>query len=126
MGAELLGQADLVVAMERRHVREAALLAPAAFGRTFTLKELARMVEAAGPRRNGDGFDTYLGRLGAGRRPTDLLGASPADDVADPIGEPAGAYRATHAELDHLLAWVVAHLWPAEVGAASSIPGRNP
>ena len=40
--ADMLRRADLVIAMARQHVREAAVLVPDALAKTFTLKELAR------------------------------------------------------------------------------------
>ena len=45
---DMVRQADLVIAMTRMHVREAAVLLPDALRKTFTLKELA-----AGRRRSG-------------------------------------------------------------------------
>lgn len=94
--------ADLVLAMAREHLREVVVAAPDAFQRTFTLKELVRRGEAAGARRPTEDLSTYLARVDFGRRPGDLLGGSGEDDVADPIGRPAEAYRATAAELDDL------------------------
>ena len=45
--SELLQSADLVIGMAREHVREVAVVEPAAVDRAFTLKELVRMAEAA-------------------------------------------------------------------------------
>ena len=98
----LLAGADLVLAMAREHLREVVVTAPDAFPRTFTLKELVRRGEAAGPRRPGEDVSSYLTRVGFGRRPADLLGGSEDDDVADPIGMPIESYRATAEELDDL------------------------
>ena len=98
----LLASADLVLAMAREHLREVVVTAPDAFQRTFTLKELVRRGEAAGPRRPAEDVPSYLARVGFGRRPADLLGGSGEDDVADPIGMPVEAYRATAEELDDL------------------------
>jgi protein-tyrosine-phosphatase len=94
--------ADLVLAMAREHLREVVVAAPDAFHRTFTLKELVRRGEAAAGRGPSEDLRTYLARVGFGRRPADLLGGSGEDDVADPIGMPAEAYRATAEELDDL------------------------
>ena len=102
--------ADLILAMAREHLREVVVTAPDAFHRTFTLKELVRRGEAAGPRLPAEDLSTYLARLGFGRRPADLLGGSGEDDVADPIGLPAEAYRATAEELDDLCKRAVALL----------------
>lgn len=113
--ASLIERAALVVAMERRHVREIVVSSsPAVFDRTFTLRELVRRASSAGPRRVDDdeSFDAWLGRVRAGRSVADLVGDDPADDVADPIGQPASAYRSTAAELADLLGRFAALAWP--------------
>jgi len=103
MSRELLGSADLLLAMARGHVREAVVLDPGLWPRTFTLKELVRRGEATGPRQPGEALADWLARAGQGRRVSELTGSSPADDVADPIGGPRSAYERLAAELDDLL-----------------------
>lgn len=100
---EHLAGADLVIGMARRHVREAALALPEAWPRTFTLKELVRLGEAAGARRSDQSLAAWLATMHAGRRTSDLLGDDPLDDVEDPIGAPDHVYEATAAELDDLV-----------------------
>jgi protein-tyrosine-phosphatase len=90
--------ADLVVAMTREHVRRLVATRPQAWDRCFTLKELVRRGQAVGP-RGDEALADWLARVGDGRRPADLLGAGAIDDVADPIGQPLAAFRATAAEL---------------------------
>ena len=104
---ELLDGADLVIAMARRHVREAVLLCPDAWPRTFTLKELVRRGEAAAPRRSDQSLEAWLALVHVGRRTSDLLGDDVVDDVEDPIGAPDHVYEATAAELDDLVARLV-------------------
>ena len=79
-------RADLVIGLERRHVQEVVLRDPAAFGKTFTLKELVRRGD--GDRRPcaDRAAERVAGAAAQGRRPIDLLGVSPDDDVADPPG----------------------------------------
>jgi protein-tyrosine-phosphatase len=102
---DLLSGVDIVIGMARSHVREAvALGGPAAMGRAFTLKEIVRRGEERGGRAPGEPLPDWLARLQAGRRPTDLLGDSDADDVADPIGGPRRSYERTADELDDLTA----------------------
>jgi protein-tyrosine phosphatase len=103
MTRDLLRTHDLVLGMAREHVREAVVLDPALWPRTFTLKELVRRGEAIGARRPGEPFADWLARAGQGRRIAELTGASPADDVADPYGGPRSAYDRMAAELDDLL-----------------------
>jgi len=111
MSRELLRSADLVLAMAREHVREAVVLEPSLWPRTFTLKELVRRGEAAGPRRPGEPLGDWLTRVGHGRRISDLSGASPDDDVADPYGGPRPAYERMVTEMDSLIDRLVALLF---------------
>ena len=113
MTPELLGAADLIIGMERRHVREAAVLVPETWGRSFTLRELVRRATAAGPRPSDVPLDAWLAHLSTDRTPSDHLGESSSDDVADPIGRSLRTYRKTADALDGLIATVVDHLWPA-------------
>ncbi len=79
--------------MAREHVREAVVLASAAFPKVFTLKELVRRGEAIGPRGADESLADWLARAHAGRTSADLMGNSDADDIADPIGMPRSAYQ---------------------------------
>ena len=104
LSAGLVGPADLVVAMAREHVPEIVAAHPAAWGRTFTLKELVRRGERLGPRRPDQALADYVAQLHAGRRPADLMGGSPDDDVDDPMGASRAVYERTAAEIDDLTA----------------------
>ena len=108
MSRELLASAQLILAMAREHVREAVVLDATLWPRTFTLKELVRRGEAAGPRRAAETLDEWLARVGEDRRISDLTGTSSSDDVADPYGGPRTAYDRLASELDDLLDRLVA------------------
>jgi protein-tyrosine phosphatase len=108
--AEMVRDADLVLAMERAHVREVVVLDPTAFARSFTLKELVRRGEGFEPVA-GETPRARLARLHAGRRPVDLLGASVDDDVEDPTGSGFADHETTARELGDLVDRVVALLW---------------
>ncbi|HUR48465.1 MAG TPA: hypothetical protein VMY88_02900 [Acidimicrobiales bacterium] len=112
MDSGTLESADLVVAMTREHLREAAVLNPSTFDRTFTLKELVRRGEAAGPRAPGQSLDEWLDKAAAGRDRSDLLGTSADDDVADPYGMERGDYERTCAEIEGLIDRLVKLAWP--------------
>ena len=114
LDADRLADADLVVAMARLHVRDAALVDPGAFGRTFTLKELVRRGEEAGGRRPDEDLAAWLARVGEGRQPARLLGDAPADDVVDPVGRRFGVFKKVARELDDQLDRLVALAWPLD------------
>jgi protein-tyrosine phosphatase len=113
--SELLRRADVVIAMAREHVREVAVLEPAAIDRSFTLKELVRLAQAGGGRRVGEPLGEWLARISASRRRDDLLGVGYDDayDIADPIGRGRADYEATADQIDELLGRLVALAWPA-------------
>jgi protein-tyrosine phosphatase len=111
--AEDIGQASLILAMAREHLRHAVVTVPAAWPRAFTLAELVRRGHAAGRRPAGESLDGWLARVHAGRQRSALLGASAADDVADPAGGPREAYEQTAATLSLLVDRLAALCWAA-------------
>jgi protein-tyrosine phosphatase len=100
---EIARSANLVLGMTRQHVREACVGYGALLQRAFTLKELVRRGDNVGHRRDDETLYTWLGRVGTGRRPNDLVGDADLDDIADPIGKPRAFYEDTAEELDDLL-----------------------
>jgi protein-tyrosine phosphatase len=118
---EILGQADLIVAMTREHVREVAVADVDFLRKTYTLKELVLLGDLVGPRRPGEPLDGWLGRLSAARRREALLGVGhdPVYDVEDPIGGSLAQYRATAAELDELLVQLVDLAFPGRTADES-------
>ena len=111
MTPAMLDEADLIVGMARQHVREAVVLGHNLYARTFTLKELVRRGFDIGPRANDEPVAEWLARAHQGRRPTDQLGQSLDDDVADPVGQGPAVYEHTARELDDLIARLVDLLW---------------
>jgi protein-tyrosine phosphatase len=110
LDADMVKAADLIVAMERLHAREAMVLVPDVFHHTFTLKELIRRGESVGP-RGTESVQDWMALTSLGRRPLDLLGESEQDDVADPYRRSARVYAATAAELDDLVARLTRLMW---------------
>jgi protein-tyrosine phosphatase len=108
--------ADLVLGMTREHAREVVVLDREAFGRTFTLRDFVRRAEDVGPRRGDEPLEEWTARVHAGRRHLDLVGESSRDDVADPMGGPAAAYRAMLEEVSSLTDAVYALVWGAAHG----------
>jgi protein-tyrosine phosphatase len=111
--AQLVKGADIVIGLAREHVRETVVLEPDSYGRTFTLRELARRSHAAGPRPAGVDLVPWLESLTADRDIESFLGASADDDVADPVGRPRAVVRQTASELSDLVQETVSLLWPA-------------
>ncbi len=108
---ELVAASEVVLTMARRHAREVVLLDPAAWGRTFTLKEFVRRGEMVGRRDPDEALGPWLGRLHRGRRRLDLVGSSDSDDVEDPIGGPLDGYRKTARQLANLVDAAASLLW---------------
>ena len=104
MTKEMLEGADLVIGMAKEHVREAVLLVPDTWPKAFTIKEIVRRGEEAGPRRAGQTVLDWASSVHAGRTRAEMLGSSPEDDVADPIGRRRSYYDETAQELDDLTA----------------------
>jgi len=110
LDATTVADADLVLGMTRAHAREIIVIEPVAAWRTFTFKELVRRAEAS-PRVR-EPFGDWISRLASERGSDELLGSSPDDDVADPIGQPLSVFRRTLTELDDLSDRLVRVAWP--------------
>lgn len=115
-------EADLVIGMAREHVREAALLVPDAWPRSFTLKELVRRSSVTGPRRAGEDLPLWLRRVSAGRSYRDLAGSSEVDDVPDPVGAPLDLLASVVREIGRLVADLAAAVWPSPAPASHARP----
>jgi protein-tyrosine phosphatase len=107
--SSVVHDADLIVCMERSHVREVTVLNPGAFARTFTLKELVRI---APPRASDESIRAWVRSMGAERVPSQYLGDNDKDDLADPMGGPHRAFEDTAAELRLLIESFVDLAWP--------------
>jgi protein-tyrosine phosphatase len=112
LDADAVRAADLVLGLERRHVQEIVLHDPTSFPRTFTLRELVRRGADVGPRADDQSIGEWLAEVGAQRRPTDVLGASTVDDIADPTGSQAVDHHSMADEVDGLARELVALLYP--------------
>jgi protein-tyrosine phosphatase len=124
-----LADAALVIAMSSEHRDHIEDLHPGAAGRTFTLKELVRLLERLPPRERSTTSEhvvdpdatvrELVARADARRRAGDR--GNPADEgVIDPLGMPLATYRAVAAELEEwCLRLVDAMFGPAPVRAAS-------
>jgi protein-tyrosine phosphatase len=119
---DMIRAADLVVGLTRQHLRETVTAVPSSFPKTFTLREIVRRGVHTGPRSAAEGLGVWLTRLHEGRRRTDLMGESPDDDIADPIGGTPDDYRKMLTDVSRLtetlhdLAWSTATLRAAGSG----------
>jgi protein-tyrosine phosphatase len=96
----MVEQADLLVCMAAEHRDAIASWFPAAADRTFTLKELARLLEHLGPLEPVAADP--LARVAAAdeARRSGFRGNPLDEDVVDPLGMPLDSYRAIAWELD--------------------------
>lgn len=117
-GVELRA-ADLILGMAREHVREAVVLAPDTWPRTFTLKELVRRGDTIGARRGDQTLAEWLAAAAAGRTTAELMGPSNVDDVADPYGLSIPSYERMIDELDNYIDRLVALLWAGRLQSSS-------
>ena len=96
LSREDVEDATLVLAMAREHAGSIVAVAPEAASKTFTLKELVRLLEELPPPSSGNPSDVLEHRI----READALrregfaGNPYDDDVADPLGMPLQAFRA--------------------------------
>ena len=80
--------ADLVLTLDRAHLRDVVALDIRAWPRTFTLKELARRAALQDPPTQLEGFVGWRDRMADGRTAASMMQPDPDDDVADPHGLP--------------------------------------
>ena len=112
---ELLTGADLILTMTVAHAVQVVDVLPAAWSRTFPIADLVRRGGELGGPRTGEHVAAWLGRLGDGRAPADLLMTPHSVDVTDPIGRPPRAHRRTRDLLAGLVEPVAGWLSGADV-----------
>lgn len=112
----VLVKADLVVGMAAEHREEISRMLPEAAGRTFTLKELVRLLEAL-PATDPAATPSLADRVACADelRRRGFQGNPHDDDVVDPLGLPLDAYRAIAWELEE---------WTGRL--ADGLVGRTP
>jgi protein-tyrosine phosphatase len=115
-------RSDLIIGMARDHVREVMVGDSAAFTKTYTLREIVRRGKAKGPRYPGEPLFEWLLRLGAGRRPMDLVGEAPQDDTPDPMGGEPEDFRLMLEEIAASTRFLYSLIWPAPAPAPTSAP----
>lgn len=111
--------ADLVVTMAGEHRDEVAAAMPAAATRTFTLKELVRLLEALEPLEEHPTTIDERVREADSLRRGGFTGNPMDEDIVDPLGMPLDTYRA--------VAWEIEQ-WSERVaeGLAGPVPAAVP
>jgi low molecular weight protein-tyrosine phosphatase len=101
LAREHLAEADLVVAMTAEHRDAVARLDPQAVPKTFTLKELVRLLEDLPGLEHAGGRESLAPRVAEAERHrrAGFAGNPDDEDVADPLGHPVETYRAVAWEL---------------------------
>src|SRR4051812_30381195 len=117
LDSELLEGPDLLLGMTREHRAAAATAAPEAIRRLFTLREFARLA-AAGAGELDPALPPVeraqaLVRAAAGQRGQVRPGQPADDDVPDPYGRPADAYRLPFALIGEAVEVIADLLVPA-------------
>ena len=97
LDADLLAGSDLLLAMTREHRSAAATQMPQIVPRLFTLREFARLATAGAEQADLDADPVpragQLVKAAAAMRGLARPGKPADDDVPDPYGRPADAYR---------------------------------
>ena len=109
--ADAVERADVVLTMEHYQVAEVVLIAPDAWDRTFTLREIVGRGHRVGRRAPSEEIADWLRRLSAGRTRMELVGAWHLD-VADPAGQGAFAIERTADEVQGLVDRLADLAWP--------------
>lgn len=119
---ELIAEADLVLTAERAHRREVVILEPPALRRTFTLLQFGRLAPAATPLgrhvaegSTGDRLRNLIQRSAAARATVNR--GIETDDVLDPWGGSAEAYRAAAAQMQPAIRSLTNALVPRDIGS---------
>lgn len=120
-----IGSATLILGMSGEHERAVVAQEPDAASRTFTLKELVRLLEAL-PTTSGRDLASRVAAAD-GLRASGFDGNPNDEDVADPLGMPLESFRAVAWVLDEWCSRLVDGLvGRAEAVVASTSDGDEP
>jgi protein-tyrosine phosphatase len=115
--------ADLIVGMAAEHLEDVQALVPEAESRTFTLKELVRLLEDTGPAVDATASDGGLaGAVSDAHRRRTVSPAIPdEDDVMDPLGLSLHDYRVVASELEDLCERLASGLYGGRAAASRRV-----
>lgn len=129
LDSEALQSADLILTATRQERSAVVRQVPSAVGKTFTLRELARVAEAIGPDALPEGdVATRLSALVKAapkhRGPTAPAVATD-DDVSDPAGQGRGAYQRSFDQVEAAVDDIVRTVKPIPGPADPPAPVRH-
>ncbi len=110
----MLDAADIVATMTRQHVVEIVASRPAAWPRTFTLRELVRRAEAIGALTPDRDLAPWVALVGAWRTREGVLRLPLREDIADPMGGHQREFDRTRDELDGWISRLAELLCPPQ------------
>ena len=113
---------DVVIAMAAEHRDAVSRAMPEAEGRTFTLKELVRLLEALPAPTGPLGADDLPDRVAKAEelRRGGFAGNPHDEDIVDPLGLPLESFRAIAWELDEWTARLAQSLYGSTPAAAAA------
>ena len=122
VAGSMVQEATLVITMAREHRDAIGRFSPDTAHKTFTLKELARLVGSLPPPPSGAGPDALEARVreADAARAGGFAGNPHDEDVVDPLGMPLESYRAVAWELDEWVARLLDGLYGALPRAAEA------
>lgn len=120
---DLIEPHDLLVGMTEEHVAEIGRMVPGSASRTFTLKELAHLLDSVEDPPAGRDEETARARIAAADELRRERGGPSDADVADPIGMSSDVYRAIADEIRRAVDEVVEGLFGVRVAAGAREEG---
>jgi protein-tyrosine-phosphatase len=108
-----VGDAELIVVMERQHLVELTASFAGAWPKTFTFGDLLRRARRLGGRRSPETISQWATRLSTGRRRAEVWSLPLADDLADPMGGGPDDFVRTRDQLGAMVGQLAPLLEPA-------------
>jgi protein-tyrosine phosphatase len=100
---------DLILTMAREHVRELVAADSTRWTRVFTIKQFRRWIEE-NPQPRATALGEWIDSAAADRSRFYIVGASPHDDIDDPVRSPPEAWRTMAEAMDEELAAIFSRL----------------
>lgn len=117
---EILRAADLIVTMTGDHRAEVLAMAPEVAEKTFSLKELTRLLALMPPPAPSTERASVLARIAEAERRRNADGGAVLEGVRDPLGLPMDVYREVAADIEAGVDALVRGLFGVEDRAEAS------